>query len=160
MNAPRTPPRFVPTLTTVLEPADDEVAPTPSADGEPSPNTAVVEVAEPAAPTAVVELPSAPAAPDLRGAVALDPATRLSELESFTLEEQLLHRVLQRVDLQLEERLSDVVAAAVQAQLDEMVPRLREEIEGVLRTLVTEALAQELQEKPGSNPPGTPPSFG
>jgi hypothetical protein len=53
-----------------------------------------------------------------------------------------------------------VVAAAVQAQLDDMVPRLRDEIEGVLRTLVTEALAQELQEKPGSNPPGTDPSFG
>lgn len=147
MNAPRTPPRFVPTLTTVLEPADDGVARTPAADSEPPTNTAVVQViqvAEPAAPAAV----------------ALDPAARLGELESFALEEQLLHRVLQRVDLQLEERLSDVVAAAVQVQLDEMVPRLREEIEGVLRALVTEALAKELQEKPGSNPPGTAPSFG
>jgi phytoene dehydrogenase-like protein len=80
--------------------------------------------------------------------------------ESFALEEHLLHRVLQRVDLSLEDRLSDAVSAAVQVQLDAMVPRLRSEIEAVLRTLVTESLAQELREKHGSNPPGEPSSFG
>jgi hypothetical protein len=135
MNAPRTPPRFVPTLTTVLEPPQSES-----------------------------EAPAAAAAPapavDPREAVALDPAASLSELESFALEEQLLHRVLQRVDLSLEERLSDVVSAAVQAQLDAMVPRLRDEIEAVLRTLVTGALAQELLESPRSQPPGKGQSLG
>ena len=163
MNTPRVPPRFVPTLTTVLEPlaplvpsepvtpvlvqsaAEPEVA-VAQASSEPLPPPVVA----PAAP----ELPDPPALPDLRHAIALDPATRFSEMERFALEEQLMHRVMQRVDLKLEERLSDVVAAAVQSQLDLMVPRLRNEIEDVLRTLVTEALAQELQEKPGSNPPG------
>ena len=141
MNAPRIPPRFVPTLTTVLEVPEEEVAPPPAAavsDGEAT---------------------SAPVT-DPRDAVALDPATRLSELESFALEEQLLHRVLQRVDLSLEDRLSDAVSAAVQVQLDAMVPRLRGEIEAVLRALVTESLAAELLEKPGSNPPGEASSFG
>lgn len=134
MNAPRIPPRFVPTLTTVIEaPAP---MPEPAADGAP------------------------PAAVDPREAIALPPGARLSELESFALEEQLMHRVLQRIDGALEERLSDVVSAAVQAQLDAMVPRLRSEIEAVLRTLVVESLAQELGETLGSNPPKDAPSLG
>ena len=156
MNAPRTPPRFVPTLTTVLEPLAPLVPSEPvtpvqvERPAEPE-NAVPVESAE---PSAVPVAPDLSDLPDLRSAIALDPVTRFGEMERFALEEQLLHRVMQRVDLQLEERLSDVVAAAVQAQLDLMVPRLRNEIEDVLRTLVNESLAQELQEKPGSNPPG------
>lgn len=134
MNAPRIPPRFVPTLTTVFE--RPEPVPHPLADDAPTP------------------------AIDLREAVALGPVARLSELESFALEEQLMHRVLQRIDASLEERLSDVVSAAVQVQLDAMVPRLRSEIEAVLRSLVVESLAQELGETPGSNPPKDAPSLG
>lgn len=134
MNAPRIPPRFVPTLTTVLEMPAPEAQ--PSGDDAPTP------------------------AVDRREAIALGPAARLSELESFALEEQLMHRVLQRIDASLEERLSDVVSAAVQAQLDAMVPRLRSEIEAVLRTLVVESLAQELGETPGSNPPKDASSLG
>ena len=158
MNTPRVPPRFVPTLTTVLEPLMPLVPSEPVTPGEQAETVAAPDVpapvppAEPPLPQVVA--PAVPAVPDLRHAIALDPATRFSELERFALEEQLLHRVMQRVDLQLEERLSDVVAAAVQTQLDLMVPRLRNEIEDVLRSLVTESLAQELQEKPGSNPPG------
>jgi len=125
----RTPPRFVPTLTTVLDLSAD---------------TAGTEPASPAA---------APAAPiDLAEAVALPPAEQRSDAEIVRLEEQLLHRVLQRVDLSLEERLSDAVSAAVQQQLDAMVPRLREEIEAVLRALVIEAMAAELSENTGSVP--------
>ena len=161
MNTPRVPPRFVPTLTTVLEPLMPLVPSEPVTPGEQAETVAAPDVPAPVPPAdpplpqvAAPAMPAVPAVPDLRHAIALDPATRFSELERFALEEQLLHRVMQRVDLQLEERLSDVVAAAVQAQLDLMVPRLRNEIEDVLRTLVTESLAQELQEKPGSNPPG------
>ena len=126
----RTPPRFVPTLTTVLDlPAEP------------------VGAAEPATPA------SAPApAVDPAEAVALPPAEQRSDAEIVRLEEQLLHRVLQRVDLSLEERLSDTVSAAVQQQLDAMVPRLREEIEAVLRALVIEAMAAELSENTGSTP--------
>jgi hypothetical protein len=128
----RTPPRFVPTLTTVLDlPAD----------------AAGTEPASPAAAPAVPALPIDPAE-----AVALPPAEQRSDAEIVRLEEQLLHRVLQRVDLSLEERLSDAVSAAVQQQLDAMVPRLREEIEAVLRALVIEAMAAELSENTGSVP--------
>ncbi|SEJ72971.1 MULTISPECIES: hypothetical protein [unclassified Variovorax] len=122
----RTPPRFVPTLTTVLE-----VPPEPAA-------------VEPEAASAIQ--------PDPASAMALPPAMQLSQAEIVSLEEQLLHRVLQRVDLSLEERLSDTVSAAIQHQLDAMVPRLRNEIEAVLRALVIEAMAAELSENTGSTP--------
>lgn len=148
MSAPRIPPRFVPTLTTVLEAPEEQEEPKEGARPD-EPAMAAADSTEERAPLI-----------DPRDAVALGPAERLSELESFAFEEQLLHRVLQRVDLSLEERLSDAVSAAVQVQLDAMVPRLRGEIESVLRTLVTESLAHELREKPGSNPPEAPSSFG
>ncbi|MET3494170.1 hypothetical protein [Variovorax boronicumulans] len=125
----RTPPRFVPTLTTVLEiPAEPAGAETHGAADTPPPR------------------------PDPAGAVALPVAAQLSQAEIVSLEEQLLHRVLQRVDFSLEERLSDAVSAAVQQQLDDMVPRLRGEIEAVLRALVIESMAAELSENTGSTP--------
>lgn len=131
----RTPPRFVPTLTTVLE-LPPESAPTAEPTPEPTP--------EP--------VPVAPALPEPSQAVALDPRALLSEADAFRLEEQLLHRVLQRIDLSLEEHLSDAVSAAVQQQLDAMIPRLRGEIEAVLRVLVSDALARELSDNTGSTP--------
>jgi hypothetical protein len=137
----RTPPRFVPTLTTVLE-----LPPEPAPGAEPAPEP------EPK--------PVAPAVPEPSQAVALDPQALLSEADAFRLEEQLLHRVLQRIDLSLEERLSDAVSAAVQQQLDAMIPRLRGEIETVLRTLVSDALAQELSDNTGSTPAFGAPSLG
>lgn len=127
----RTPPRFVPTLTTVLEIPPEPVA------AEPLPGASAASGAP---------------VPDAASAVALPPAAQLSQAEIVSLEEQLLHRVLQRVDLSLEERLSDTVSAAVQHQLDAMVPRLRNEIEAVLRALVIEAMAAELSENTGSTP--------
>jgi len=134
----RTPPRFVPTLTTVIE-EPPQVAP----------------VAEPAAPADV-----APATVEPSEAVALSPEARLSEASAFRFEEQLLHRVMQRVDLEMEERLSDVVSAAVQHHLDTMIPSLRKEIEAVLRALVSESLSRELSENPGSTPTFGPHSLG
>jgi hypothetical protein len=126
---PRTPPRFVPTLTTVLE-----LPPEPTSASAPPP---------------AAEAPAFEAS----RAIALDPQAKLSEADAFRLEEQLLHRVLQQVDLSLEERLSDAVSAAVQLHLDSMIPALRRDIEAVLRALVSEALANELAE-PVSDPPG------
>ena len=122
----RTPPRFVPTLTTVLDIPAEPASPEPA--DVPAPQ------------------------PDAASAVALPPAAQLTQAEIVSLEEQLLHRVLQRVDLSLEERLSDAVSAAVQQQLDDMVPRLRGEIEAVLRALVIESMAAELSENTGSTP--------
>ncbi len=133
----RTPPRFVPTLTTVLE-----LPPEP----------ATVD----AGSYALVSGDPPPAVADT---IAIHPG-QFSDADAFRLEEQLLHRVLQRVDLSLEERLSDVVSAAVQQQLDAMVPRLRHEIEAALRSLVVESLARELSDNTGSVPTSGPQSLG
>jgi len=134
-DSPRTPPRFVPTLTTVLDLA---------------PEAAPVSEAPVHEEAALAETP--PVHAEASAAVALDPDAQQFEAEAFRLEEQLMHRVLQRIDLSLEEQLSDVVSAAVQQQLDALIPRLRDEIEAVLRTLVSEALARELSENTGSTP--------
>jgi hypothetical protein len=136
-GTPRTPPRFVPTLTTVLE-----LPPEPPAGA----GAAAKPAAEPAAE------PAALAAVEPSQAIALGRQAQLSDADAFRLEEQLLHRVLQRVDLSLEERLSDAVSAAVQQHLDTMIPRLRGEIETVLRALVSDALARELSDNTGSTP--------
>lgn len=153
----RTPPRFVPTLTTVVE-----VQPEPPAAPPPPPAAAAAQ-AHPVGDNAnmIDDLHFTPvvrtsAVPASVGSAAV----QISEEDAFRLEEQLLHRVLQRVDLSLEERLTDTVSIAVQRQLDLMMPLLRSEIETVLRSLVVEALAQELSETPGSMPPFRPPSLG
>ena len=94
---PRTPPRFVPTLTEVVVPDAPDAA--PSAGG--------------------------PAMPEL-------------------LQEQIIHRVMQRVDLSLERRLREAVATLVLEQTRDLGPLLRQEIEAVVRQSVSEAVAQEL----------------
>jgi hypothetical protein len=93
--SPRTPPRYVPTLTEVVTPE----APAPGVVPPPS-----------------IEL----------------------------LQEQIIHRVMQRVDLSLERRLREAVATLVLEQTRNLGPLLREEIESVVRQSVAEAVAQEL----------------
>ncbi|MBS0427329.1 MAG: hypothetical protein JSR41_08570 [Proteobacteria bacterium] len=150
-SGPRTPPRFVPTLTTVvdLSASPPELAPVPSVPVEARP---VIEAES--APASFQAEPLAPRAP-------APPAfAALTDADAFRIEEDLLHRVLQRVDLSLEERLTEAVSAAVQQQLDAMLPRLRGEIETVLRSLVVEALARELSENTGSAPGSGAPALG
>ena len=60
------------------------------------------------------------------------------------LEEALVHRVMQRVDLELDQRVCDAIATVVQQQTRSLMPRLREEIESVVRQVVSEAVADEL----------------
>lgn len=106
---PRTPPRFVPTLT-------DVVATAPSRK-------------KPAAAQGAVSDASAP--------------------DVGLLQEQLVHRVMQRVDMSLERRLREAVATLVLEQTRDLGPMLREQIETVVRQSVTEAVADELgQEAP------------
>lgn len=59
-------------------------------------------------------------------------------------EEMMVHRVMQRVDVMLEQRLRDAIASVVQEQTRSVLPRLREEIESVVRHSVYEAVADEL----------------
>ena len=99
MSPTNTPPRFVPTLTDVVQPA--------------------------AGPR--VDTLQAPAA------------------QGFdNLDDQIVHRVMQRVDLVLERRLREAVAHVILAHTQTLAPRLREEIDLVVRESVSQAVAQEL----------------
>lgn len=60
------------------------------------------------------------------------------------MEEYVVHRVMQRVDVVLDQRLRDAIATVVQEQTRSVLPRLREEIESVVRNAVYEAVAEEL----------------
>jgi hypothetical protein len=59
-------------------------------------------------------------------------------------EEQLVHRIMQRVELSLERRLREAIATTVLQQTQMLGPLLREEIELVVRESVEQALADEL----------------
>lgn len=59
-------------------------------------------------------------------------------------EDQVVQRVLQRVDLTLERRLHDALAALLESQTRSMMPRLRDEIEAVVRSAINDAVAQEM----------------
>ena len=94
--ATRTPPRFVPTLTEVVQTGPVPLAP---------------------------------------GAGALPALTQ----------EQLAQRVLQRVEATLDSRVREAVAGVVMEHTSALAPLLRERVESVVREVVAEALAEELQ---------------
>ncbi len=64
--------------------------------------------------------------------------------DSAVLQEELVQRVLQRVDLTLERRLREAIAATVLEQTRSIAPLLRDEIEAVVRETVARAFADEL----------------
>jgi hypothetical protein len=59
-------------------------------------------------------------------------------------QEQLVERVMQRVDMMLERKLREAIAATVLEQTRALGPILREEIELVVREAVSQAFADEL----------------
>ena len=63
------------------------------------------------------------------------------------LEEPLVQRILQRVDLALERRMREALARVVLEQTQALMPKLRDEIESVVRQAVNDAVAQELDTK-------------
>jgi hypothetical protein len=79
----------------------------------------------------------------VRGGAA-DPATIRAA------QDELAHRILQRVDLTLERRLREAIASVVLEHTRQIAPALREQIEGVVAAAVAEAVAAELD-------PGRPP---
>lgn len=91
--ASKTPPRYVPTLTEVVQPAAQ---------------------ARPAADAGV-------------------------------LQEELVQRVLQRVEMNLERKLREAIATTVLEHTRSIAPLLRDEIEGVVRETVAHAFAEEAQ---------------
>jgi hypothetical protein len=70
-------------------------------------------------------------------------ASAKSEAGGLT-QEQLVQRVMQRVDLSLERRLREAIAATVLEQTRALGPILREEIELVVREAVSQAFAEEI----------------
>ena len=66
------------------------------------------------------------------------------ELPATLSQEQLVHRIMQRVELTLERRLREAIATTVLQQTQMLGPLLREEIELVVRESVEQALAEEL----------------
>ncbi|MEP6790904.1 MAG: hypothetical protein ABI907_06010 [Ramlibacter sp.] len=77
----------------------------------------------------------------VREAGASGPAPAVVDAAS---QEQLIHRIMQRVDLTLDRRLREAIATTVLEQTRSLGPQLREEIEAVVRDTVSKALADEL----------------
>ena len=184
---PKTPPRFVPTLTEVVR-VPDAASLAPGATNpaarttvlSPSQSAALAKTAPPSVRPAAMPKASAmastarPAAPPLVApppvvssqasrAVASPAQQRPSTFAAATsvgmppvsapvatralpegMEEYMVHRVMQRVDVVLDQRLREAIATVVQEQTRSVLPRLREEIESVVRHAVYEAVADEL----------------
>ena len=100
------PPRFVPTLTEVVQPPD--------------------------------------LLPDRPLIVRESLTSVIATVDSLQLENQLVHRVLQRLDLILERRLREAVGQLVLEHTETLAPQLRVEIESVVRQSVSQAVAQEV----------------
>ena len=60
-------------------------------------------------------------------------------------QEQLAQRVLQRVDLMLDRRLREALATVILEQTRALAPLLRERLETVVREIVADAVAEEMQ---------------
>ena len=63
--------------------------------------------------------------------------------DAAEVQEALVNRVLQRVDLLLERRLREAIAATVLEHTRSIAPLLRDEIEAVVRETVAQAFAEE-----------------
>lgn len=59
--------------------------------------------------------------------------------------EQIIQRVMQRLDVSLESRVRQTIDTIVLEQLETLETRLREEIQQVLREVVTEAVTLQLE---------------
>ena len=94
-------------------------------------------------------LPASTPAPENTPLVAPAPARTLAA--SADLQEQMVQRVLQRVDLVLERRLREVVGQLILEHTQTLTPRLREEIEAVVRQSVNQAFESEAAPPTGAS---------
>jgi hypothetical protein len=82
--------------------------------------------------------------PTLTEVVGTSSASRPAPATAAISQDQIIHRVMQRIDLTLERRLREAIAATVLEQTRSIAPMLREEIEAVVRETVSQAFAEEL----------------
>lgn len=137
----RQPPRFVPTLTEVVEPA---VAPSTRL---PDPAHDVPDRV-PVQPVPVAEAPLPPAPVSV---TAMTPDALRDQ--GLALAQILQLRVMERLDGVLEERLRYALADVVQLQTQALYQSIRQEVEGLVSAAVNEAVAQELADL--RDPPAT-----
>lgn len=122
----KVPPRYVPTLTEVVTGLESSQVEACVAQPAPElPAAAPLEVV----PAVLFEAPVVPSAADMAAA-----------------EEQLVQRLLQRVELTLDQRLQACIAQVVQEQTRSITLRLQEELESVVRQTVHDAVVQELEQ--------------
>lgn len=89
-------------------------------------------------PRTAAAVPAVPAVPAGRAVLAA-----LSD-------EQLVHRIIQRVELTLEKRLREAIATTVLQQTQVLESLLHEEVGLVVRDSVRQALAEELRASQGA----------
>ena len=94
-------------------------------------------------PTLTEVVHSGPA--PLAGSAPAGPVPLAGSAPAGPSQEQLAQRVLQRVDLVLDRRVREEIATVVLEQTGAIVPLLRERIETVVREVVAEAVADEIQ---------------
>ena len=141
----RLPPRFVPTLTEVVE------APVAGADAHSAPLAvaalpAMAKVEKPLPPLQVLEV-----LPVLQEEVAqpasdgeLETLREPPVVDSQLLAAQIQSRVMARLDEVLQDRLRYALSEAVQLQSQALVKAMRDALEVQVREAVSDALAQEL----------------
>lgn len=112
----------------------------------PAPPRFVPTLTEVVRPTsAPVPAPVVPPAPPQAGTPLAQPGV------SAEVQEQMVQRVLQRVNLVLERRMREVVGQLILEHTQSVAPRLREEIEEVVRQSVSQAFNSEaIPPKPGN----------
>ena len=77
-------------------------------------------------------------------------AKDLPEL-SREMQVELVMRVMQRLDLALEQKLPAAISALVQQHMQALGPRLWEEVGAVVQQSVAQAVAQELESRNGKS---------
>lgn len=82
--------------------------------------------------------------PTLTEVVRSGVSSSTTKAEAGLTQEQLVARVMQRVDLMLDRKLREAIAATVLEQTRALGPILREEIELVVREAVSQAFAEEM----------------
>jgi hypothetical protein len=78
------------------------------------------------------------------------PVTEADPATPAVSQEDVVRRVMERVDATFEQRLREALAAAVIEQTRALGPLLRDEIEAVVRQAVAEAFQQEFGRAPRS----------
>jgi hypothetical protein len=71
------------------------------------------------------------------------PASGLAAQANGLSQEELVQRVMERIDLMLERRLREAIAASVIEQTRNVTPALREEIEAVVRQMISQAFEKD-----------------